>query len=180
MTTDLHQHVGAGVLGHDPDGLLHQILAAMEAVGFHQGIDKVHPVKGEGFTYLISPKRPAFKDYAAQWWGTDNSAWDRGTATHIRRTIKAFGNFDQVVITETPGSYEVIVDAFHPDYRTRLKEAQFQPVLARIEPAGMRITGQYRYGINWGELAASTLNWQVVSVMTCDELKRLTPNQLSP
>lgn len=180
MTTDLHQHIGNGVLAHDPDGLLDAILSAIEHVGFHTGIDKVHPVKGEGFTHLISPKRPAFKQYAEQWWGTDKSAWDRGTAAHIRRTVKAFGNFDEIRITETPGSHEVIVDAFHPDYRTRRNEAQFQPVLTSIEPAGMRITGRFRTGINWGELHASGMDWFRVASFTCDELKRLTPTQITP
>ncbi|MGY0406619.1 hypothetical protein, partial [Pseudoalteromonas sp. SYSU M81241] len=92
-------------LAHDPDGLLDQIISAIEQVCFHQGIDKVHPHKGEGFTFLISPRRPAFKTYAEQWWGTDKSAWDRGTAAHIRRTVEAFGRFDQIIITETPGSH---------------------------------------------------------------------------
>lgn len=180
MTTDLHQHIGHGVLAHDPDGLLDAIITAIEQVCFHQGIDRVHPVKGEGFTHLISPRRPAFKAYAEQWWGTDKSAWDRGTAAHIRRTVKAFGNFDAIIITETPGSHEVIVDAFHPDYRTRLKEHDFQSLLTSIEPAGMRVTGRFRTGINWAELKASGMDWFRVGQMTCAELKRLTPNQITP
>lgn len=178
MTTDLHPHIGQGVLAHDPDRLLGTILTAIEQVCFHAGIDRVHPNKGEGFTNLISPRTPAFAEYAAQWWGTDKNAWDRGTATHVHRVLKRWGGFEEIVVQETPGSHVVQVDCFSPSTYARTHEREFETLVTSLEPAGMRINAYYRYGINWQELKDSILTWTDIARTPCGEVKRWRPGQI--